>query len=316
MIERSHLAALTPTQRAELIYRQARGELAQGLWRAALGDREDSGDRAPSWTQPATKPGELDALLILARSDGPHPLREAPTQAPSEAVDVEAAPSDNGRADPQLRVEALGPNARFAGAIARASERTGLPAAALASIIDAEAARREDGAWNVHSRNPRSSAAGLGQFLSGTWEGEAERPGTWLNVEARRRGWLDPAGQVTGEARGMLLALRYDPEASIQAIADYADGNLRQLRRAGVKLGGDVESIARAAYLGHHLGSGDAARFLKGGLDSARAERLLAAQVGQGAAARRVAEAGNASDAHRQWLTGYVGRRINPARFT
>ena len=46
------------------------------------------------------------------------------------------------------------------------------------------------GRWQVMSRNPRSSAAGLGQFLSGTWIGEAQRKGTYLNEVARTRGWI------------------------------------------------------------------------------------------------------------------------------
>jgi hypothetical protein len=232
-----------------------------------------------------------------------------------EVVDDQRMPPDESGALGPLNVQALGRNARFADAIVRAGERTGLPPAALASIIDAEAARARDGTWNVHSRNPRSSAAGLGQFLSGTWEAEAERPGTWLNEEARRQGWLDDAGRVTAASRSSVLALRYNPEASIQTIADYARGNLQRLGRSGVRVGGDMESVARAAYLGHHLGPGDAAKFLKGGLDPARAKRLLSAQVGQKEALRRLADCGDATAAHRRWLVAYTERHIRPGRF-
>jgi len=330
MIDPTGLKALTPAQRAEVIYRQAQSELSQGLWRAALGDsgKEERNDPFAASLQPGAKAGtfdKLEALLaLMTGGEGEGERFAIPAQAPAlapvagppgQAADDACAPPVPVSADSPLRIEALGPNARFAGAITRAAERTGLPASALASIIEAEAARGQDGAWNVHSRNPRSSAAGLGQFLSGTWETEAERPGTWLNGEASRRGWLNSAGRVTSDARGSLLALRYDPEASIQAIADYAHGNLRQLERSGVRVGESAESIARIAYLGHHLGPGDAARFLNGGLESGRARRLLAAQVGDSAAARRVAEAGDAASAHRQWLSAYVDRRINPERF-
>lgn len=323
MIDRAQLMALSPKQRAELIYRHAQAELSQGLWRAALGaDREEKPDSSFAASfQGNTKVEVLDALLAMMGEGeafavpAPSPAI-APVAGPTTAVGGSFdAPATPASANSSLRIEALGPNAHFAKAINRAAERTGLPASALASIIEAEAARGRDGTWNVHSRNPRSSAAGLGQFLSGTWESEAERPGTWLNAEASRRGWLDGAGRVTSEARGALLALRYNPEASIQAIADYAQGNLRQLERTGVRIGDSVEGIARAAYLGHHLGPGDAARFLNGGLDPARARVLLNAQVGQESAARRVAETGNAAVAHRQWLSAYVERRIDPARF-
>lgn len=316
MIDRTQLAALTPSQRADVIYRQAQSDLAQNLWRAALGDGGARDENPAPWAVPDAQRGGLNALLALMgdgdvpaaiRALGPSGPEALPEDAPLTTPSVEQTPP--------LRSEGLGPNSRFAAAINDAAERTGIPAAALATIVDAEAARGRDGSWNVYSRNPRSSAAGLGQFLSGTWEGEAERPGTWLNGEARRRGWLNEAGQVSADARGSLLALRYDPEASINATADYASRNLQRLERAGARIGDDVTDIARAAYLGHHLGPGDAARFLTGGLEPARARRLLDAQVGLASAARRVAEAGDATAAHREWLTAYVDRRIRPERF-
>jgi hypothetical protein len=191
----------------------------------------------------------------------------------------------------------------------------GGPSAALASIVHAEAAKGSDGRWLPYSRNPRSSAAGLGQFLSGTWRGEAEREGTWLNQVARQRGWLGDTGKVKGAHRADLLALRYDPEAAIQATADYAKDNLNALRRAGVGIGEGAQAVAQAAYLGHHLGRGDAIRFLRDGLDPGRARTLLNAQVGSGSANRRIAESGNAATAHRAWLLDYVGRNIRPDRF-
>lgn len=319
MIDRAQLMAMSPAQRAELIYRHAQAELSQGLWRAALGADQEEKHENPFGisAQTPTKIDGLQALLaMMGEADAPAaPLQAASPAAVPATAEISQEPASGACVNAALCTDALGPNARFADAINRAAQRTGLPATALASIIEAEAARGHDGSWNVHSRNPRSSAAGLGQFLSGTWENEAERPGTWLNAEADRRGWLNASGRVTGEARGALLALRYSPEASIQAIADYAQGNLQQIKHAGIRVGDGVESIARAAYLGHHLGPGDAARFLSGGLTSARAQRLLSAQVGQAAAARRVAESGNAALAHREWLTAYIDRRINPARF-
>jgi hypothetical protein len=120
---------------------------------------------------------------------------------------------------------------------------------------------------------------------------------------------------VARGARSELLALRYDPGASIQATADYARGNLDRLRRAGVAVGDSMEGVAHAAYLGHHLGVGDAIKFMKGGLDASRARLLLSAQVGAAAAGQRIAAAGDATDAHRAWLLNYVGRNVRPARF-
>jgi hypothetical protein len=333
VIDPWQLSSLTPSQRADVIYRQAQSELSQTLWRAALGDGDSSGrDDGPApWAVPSAQKGGVQSLLDLIRGQGltatglpfsvvdeNAPVLNQPTvdsQAP-DAHAVLASPAGSGVGQgTELRPHALGPNSCFGAAIEGAAARTGIPATALASIIDAEAARGRDGSWNTHSRNPRSSAAGLGQFLSGTWEGEAERPGTWLNGEARRRGWLNAGGQVSADSRGPLLALRYDAEASIQAIADYASRNLDALKRSGVPIAETAQSVARAAYLGHHLGPGDAARFLNGGLDASRARRLLNAQVGQASAARRISEAGDAAGAHRQWLNAYVERQIRPERY-
>ncbi|MEC8179941.1 MAG: peptidoglycan-binding protein, partial [Pseudomonadota bacterium] len=100
----------------------------------------------------------------------------------------------------------LGANSGYAATLQRAAERSGLPATTLAAIVDAEAAKRPDGSWNLMSRNPRSSAAGLGQFLSGTWIGMAQKPGTWLYDVAQQKGWLTESGRVAPAARGSLLA--------------------------------------------------------------------------------------------------------------
>ena len=97
--------------------------------------------------------------------------------------------------------------------------------------------------------------------------------------------------------------------------ADYARHNLDRLQRAGAAVGSDVSALAKAAYLAHHLGPGDAVRFLGKGLSSARAETLLAAQVGRSAATSRIAAAGEPAHAHRVWLTAYVDRHIRPEKF-
>ncbi|WP_114955035.1 lytic transglycosylase domain-containing protein [Sphingosinicella terrae] len=336
MIDRAQLEHLRPAQRAEIIYRQAQSELAQSLWRAAVGDgdRDAASARAGTGGGIATGFGLDELLTLIGRGTDAVPTGSIPAAAcgcnhgeaaaapiaalAPQSAPLAPAPPASSRGEYAVGHVGLGPNARYGALIARAGERTGLPPSALAAIIDAEAARGAGGVWNSHSRNPRSSAAGLGQFISSTWIGEAERGGTWLNGEASRRGWLGADGRVEPSARSSLLAMRYDPEASIEAIADYADHNLARLRRGGVDFGDNVERIARGAYLAHHLGPGDAMRFLaRGGLDDGRAARLLAAQVGPSGASRRVAAAaGDASEAHRQWLLSYLDRRIRPDRFT
>lgn len=317
-------APLSSAQKAEILYAQARSDLANRLWQAALGAGEEGaktagGDRA--------LPMSLDSLLSLLedRKAGAVPLpsqaeaaqlraQSPETSGASAAVWRGEGSSDHGGAMPGLG-RGYGPNVAYAATLAAAAERTGLPAAALASIVHAEAAKGADGRWLPYSRNTRSSAAGLGQFLSGTWRSEAERPGTWLNATAQQQGWFDSHGKIREEHRGALLALRYDPAAAIQATADYARANLDALRRAGVAVGPNVQAVAQAAYLGHHLGRGDAVRFLKGGLDPERARVLLNAQIGSARANGQIAASGDAATAHRRWLLDYIGRNIRSERF-
>jgi hypothetical protein len=90
---------------------------------------------------------------------------------------------------------------------------------------------------------------------------------------------------------------------------------LTQLAQAGISIGHSVDQIAKAAYLGHNLGIGDAINFLRGGLSEGRARRLLDAQVGNVAAARRIVEAGGAGAAHHNWLTEFMDKRVNADRF-
>lgn len=291
MIVTPALASLSPSLRADLIFREARGRTDDLLWRSAFGGAEQASAAPPS--VPSRRIRELTDFV----------------RSMAEATELSAAPppDSNVVAD---SLPPLGPNRKHARALIAAAERTGLPASALAAIVGAESAKRSDGSWNPLSRNPRSSAAGIGQFLSGTWIGEAERKGTWLNRCAGERGWLSSSGRVRPDCRGMLLELRYQPEAAINAVADYAASNLRSLRKAGVDVGESAAQIARSAYLGHHLGPGDAVRFLKGGLADGRAQKLLEAQVGTGVASRRIAALGDASAAHREWLLTYVDRHL------
>jgi len=300
-------ANLSASQKARLIYDTARSEMSGRLWRAALGSADEAkGERKPSLTGlHQSDPIGLDRLLAILE-----PASKAALDTAVPQVEVPAKTSGDA-------VSAMGDgaNARYAGMLGAAAERTGLPASALAAIIDAEAAKGPGGTWQPYSRNPRSSAAGLGQFLNGTWEGEAVRSGTWLNSTAEANGWLDARGQVKAESRGALLALRYDPRASIEAVADYARANVAALRRSGATIGAGTTEVAQAAYLGHHLGVGDAKRFLAGGLSPDRARKLLGAQVGSAAAERRIAQAGGAVAAHRSWLMDYVGKHVRPERF-
>lgn len=293
--------------RARAIYAEAQSQISSRLWQAAIGGA-DGVTSAVSDAPPLARGFES----LLARFDHSSVTVSAPS-APSPAVTgATIAPSD----DPEPgQIDGLGANERHRGALEKASTRSGIPAASLASIIDAEAAKGHDGRWNVYSRNPRSSAAGLGQFISGTWVGMAEQAGSFLHSVAQRNGWLCASGKVLPEARAKVLALRYDAEASIQTIADYSRCNLDRLKKCGIAVGSSVEEISKTAYLAHYMGPRDAARFLRGQLDSGRARTLLAAQVGTAKAGRDIAAAGNAADAHRMWLASHVSRNVRPARY-
>ncbi|GAA4010308.1 hypothetical protein GCM10022280_04390 [Sphingomonas swuensis] len=295
----SELAGLAPAERADLIYRLARTDLDSRLWEAALG--RAAGLATTTELKAAASPLRLEALVEALSTDD----RLAPRLAGASSDPTVGRSPD---------LPGLGANAAYQPLLEQAAKRTGFDPALLAAIIDAEAAKTGGGQWDPVSRNPRSTAAGLGQFLAGTWLGEARRPGSWLFETARSRDWLTPAGAVRPEAREALLALRFDPRASIEAVADHAASNLRRLRAQGV-CSDDLPAQARAAYLAHHLGLGDALRFLGRGIDEGRAGRLLAAQVGAAAAGRRIAAAGSAAEAHRDWLLAYVDRRVRPTRF-
>lgn len=292
----SELARLQPAARAQLLYRAARDGQEIALWRAALGSHADEGERS---TAPVSSQPLLDFQSLLQALT---PFQSAQRS----AVAVGAEPT----------ALVLGPNQSLAPAITAAAERTGLPPAALAAIVDAESTRDASGAWITDARNPRSSALGLGQFLQRSWVGEAERDGTFLHRLAADRGWLGADGHIAPAARAALLVLRAEPTASIEATADYARANLDQLRRRGIDAGDDVGAVARTAWLAHHLGPGDARRFLAGGLGEERAAHLLAAQVGVASASRRIAAAGDAASAHRDWLLSYLDRRLRPDLFT
>lgn len=331
MINKAHLAQLTPQRRAEVIYAEAKSELSNRLWRAALGGADSDGDKKADAIK---SPFASDSLLELLAANGREPAchrqhlpepalqQQAPVQpqgkqpsSSSDGIDPDAQGQGQDKGPPLGAPCDLGVNARYQNAIADAERRTGIPGTAIAAIVHAEAGKHGNGSWNPLSRNPRSSAAGLGQFLSGTWEGLAETKGTWLNEFAKARGWLNGSGDVRSDARAELLSLRYNGDASIHAVADFARNNLNHLKRSGLTITAETRDISRAAYLTHHLGLGDAEKFLKGNIGAGRARTLLQAQIGSADAEKRIASAGDATRAHRQWLLGYIDRNIRPDRF-
>jgi hypothetical protein len=210
---------------------------------------------------------------------------------------------------------ALGPNEVYREYLMTAETRTDIDAAALAALVNAEAAKLPSGEWNRNSRAPTSSAAGLTQFLAATWLGEAKKSRTYLNQRGKADGCIASGNEMVPGTEDKLLALRFDPELSIVAAAEYGVSNLKSLISAGLVDGqiGDDEK-ARFIYLAHHEGLGGALAFLKG--TKAYTFSDLAKQVGQSKAQRYVdAAGGNSTKAYRTWLNEYIENNIQPSKF-
>ena len=210
----------------------------------------------------------------------------------------------------------LGPNEEFRDAILKASSALELDPAALAALIDAEAAKDKSGKWKADSLNKDSGAAGLTQFLASTWKDEAKKDGTSVNATAKIAGVVDEQNQIIKGKEAELLALRYDPGLSIMAAAEYGKRNLSQLRNAKLIAPGTSDDVlARLMYLAHHEGAAGAKAFLSGNLSEERAAKLLKSQVG-GVKAEEMQKASlTAKAAYEDWLNGYMDKKIVPDRF-
>lgn len=205
-----------------------------------------------------------------------------------------------------------------------------------------------EGEWYTHSASPRSSARGMTQFLDGSWLEVACTHGTYLNAKAKQAGWLiakafvlsdgtqvTASGKrslarvlsgkpyVTGRATASdanlqaLLDLRFEPEYIIQTAVEYAKQNMAALSAAGYQLDGlnDGEK-AKIAYLGHHLGIGDAMRFIENTITPTRAQYLLEQQVNV-AKAKELAKDQNYDylATHRIWLDKFINDHVKLKQF-
>lgn len=96
----------------------------------------------------------------------------------------------------------LSKNVIYWNQIIAASERSGIIPQSIAAVISAEAAKYTGGVWNpnsvcIDSKNTtneitlyKSSAAGMTQFLNGSWMSETFREGTYLYEKAYEKGFL------------------------------------------------------------------------------------------------------------------------------
>lgn len=204
------------------------------------------------------------------------------------------------------------------------------------------------GEWDTHSASKRSSARGMTQFLDGSWLEIACTNGTYLNVKAKQAGWLTAKAfvlsngtQVTASGKRSLarvlsgkpyitsratasdtnlqalLDLRFDPEYIIYTAVEYAKQNMAALSAAGYQLDGlnDGEK-AKMAYLGHHLGIGDAKRFIENTITPTCAQYLLEQQIGIKAAKVKASHQNyDYLATHRIWLDKFINDNVDLSDF-
>ncbi|HHW9082592.1 TPA: LysM peptidoglycan-binding domain-containing protein [Salmonella enterica] len=117
----------------------------------------------------------------------------------------------------------LGKNVIYWNEIIRASERSGIIPQSIAAVIHSEAAKYRGGVWKPTSvckdskkstkENTvyKSSAAGMTQFLNGTWMTETLRDGTYLYEKATEQGLvadkplLNKKGEVVKNKKGEVV---------------------------------------------------------------------------------------------------------------
>lgn len=141
-------------------------------------------------------------------------------------------------------------------------------------------------------------------------------PGTWWTKESIVNNHLlrgvTPYPPHATKSLQAWLNLRFEPEFIIMAAVDYGLYNLAQLQAAGYSVDAlnDAEK-AKIFYLAHHLGLGDAKRFIRKTITEESAHKLLVAQVGAKKAAGYAFKHGNSYiKGHRAWLAEYIDNNI------
>lgn len=250
-------------------------------------------------------------------------------------IDVNVVDADNGAdipADPVVEPEPerqaamsrgsglrLGVNEVFRAPLLKAEAITKIDAAALAALIDAEAAKiasgPDKGRWNAASLNAQSGAAGLTQFLRSTWLDHARNGTTLLNQVAKAKGLVTSLDGIVASREAELLDLCFDAELSIVAAAEFGARNLATLEEAGLIAAGiGDDERARFMYVAHHEGGAGAKAFLRG-TNSADFGKFSTQVGAQKARALTDAAGGDVALAYRRWLEAFMDERIRPDRF-
>jgi len=203
----------------------------------------------------------------------------------------------------------LGSNEDYRNDLVAAARRAHVRPQVVAAELSGEAGD-PDRRWDPNEYNRATAAAGMAQLQPGTWKDEAERPGTYLNGVARNLGYLDRHGKVIKRHMRDLLKLRYDAQDAINTAADYAAYNLSQLPQDGPQTD---QSLAEAAYLGHHEGPRGAQDFLAGTPRPGH----FAANVPKGLRAQYLRQnGGDESKAYTAWMQDFLRQKINTSHFT
>jgi murein DD-endopeptidase MepM/ murein hydrolase activator NlpD len=171
-------------------------------------------------------------------------------------------------------------NEKFRQALIEAAKRYSFTPHSLAAIINAEAAKTKDGTWIENSSTDGSSARGLGQFLPAAWFEYIAKDGTLGNKEALKQTGatkLRAANktlykvngkektEVSRAMRNIILDWRDNGLYSIDAIASYAEDNLKYLNDRGIGTGAlPPDEKAKIAYVMHHEGPSDGLSYLRG----------------------------------------------------
>ncbi|ABP58870.1 LysM peptidoglycan-binding domain-containing protein [Enterobacter sp. 638] len=146
-------------------------------------------------------------------------------------------------------------------------------------------------------------------------------PDTWLTkqqiIDNRLLRGITPYPPHATKALQAWLNLRFEPEFIIMAAVDYGLYNLAQLQAAGYSVD-TLNDAAKAKifYLAHHLGLGDAKRFIRKTITEENAHKLLVAQIGAKKAATKASKNSNSYvKGHRMWLSEYIDRNIRLEKF-
>ncbi|WP_089606208.1 peptidoglycan DD-metalloendopeptidase family protein [Acinetobacter piscicola] len=246
----------------------------------------------------------------LGSSNSPSKANKVLTQVPSEKKEQKR--TDNGNSTHIIASQftednfLLKPvNNKYRRHIISAAKRHGFTPHALAAVIDAEAAKiRKTGEWNVNSKADSSSAAGLTQFLDGTWLAMCKDKTSLV-------GQYVLANPKLSELQK--LNLRFNAEMAIDAAAAYAVSNFKASGLPYQNLT-EPSSMAKFAYLLHHEGSTGGKNFVLNTLSEERAHKLLFTQFGKKGhkqASNFLKRFSNAKAAYGAWLRNYIDGHID-----